>query len=29
VQHTNFFYQQHEVQQTKPSKKTGGCPFHL
>jgi nitric-oxide synthase len=29
VQHTNFFYQQPQVQQTKPSKKTGGCPFHL
>jgi len=32
VQHTNFFYQHHESEQpldAKPSKKSGGCPFHL
>lgn len=29
VQHTNFFYQSPEMEPLKPTKKTGGCPFHL
>lgn len=29
VQHTNFFYQSPEMESLKPTKKTGGCPFHL
>lgn len=29
VQHTNFFYQSPEMEPLKPTKKSGGCPFHL